>query len=145
MNTAINVAMNVQVAGSTVPGSFATLVYEPYNQSGGNAGIVPDTWQQWDTLATSPGDGEWWTTKIGSGPGSQGDPQPWSFFVDLYTDGQVVGYGIQPRLQQPEHDHRCRRRDVQIDDHRLRRFRTLERDNEGEAGWTGLTPHVVRA
>ncbi|MEI2651549.1 MAG: hypothetical protein V9G12_05195 [Microthrixaceae bacterium] len=93
MNTAINVAMNVQVAGSTVPGSFATLVYEPYNQSGGNAGIVPDTWQQWDTLATSPGDGEWWTTKIGSGPGSQGDPQPWSFFVDLYTDGQVVGYG----------------------------------------------------
>ncbi len=93
VNTAINVAMNVQVAGSTVPGNFATLVYEPYNQSGGNAGIVPDTWQQWDTLATSPGDGEWWTTKIGSGPGSQGDPQPWSFFVDLYTDGQVVGYG----------------------------------------------------
>jgi len=63
--TAPHLALNVSITGSTVlPTGFATLVYEPYNQSGGEAAIVNDTWQHWDATATTLGDGAWWTSKI---------------------------------------------------------------------------------
>jgi len=92
---AIDLAINVSVTGTTVPGNFATLVYEPYQQSTGNAGIVVDTWQQWNATATTVGDGLWWTNKIANpAPGSQASPQPWVAFQALYTDAKVLGYGF---------------------------------------------------
>lgn len=53
---------------------YARLVWEPYMQSGGlnaNAGEYTDLQ-----------DGMWWTNKIASGPGSQANPRPLSFFDD---------------------------------------------------------------
>jgi hypothetical protein len=100
----VDVSLNVQVTGSTVPGSFATIVYEPYNQSGGNAGVLLDTWQSWNATATTPGDGRWWSTKIPSGPGSQANPQPWAFFQALYSDGLVGGYGFNVGSNNPNQD-----------------------------------------
>ena len=96
---AIDLALNVSVTGATVPGGFATLVYEPYHQSGGNAGIQVDTWQRWDATATTAGDGRWWTSKIANGPspgtpGSQSNPQAWTAFQALYSDALVHGYGL---------------------------------------------------
>jgi hypothetical protein len=91
------VALNVQVIGASVGGNnFATLVYEPYNQSTGNAGVLDNlgTWQTWDATSTAPDDGVWWSSKIGSGPGSQGDPQPWAWFQTTYADAVVAGYGF---------------------------------------------------
>jgi hypothetical protein len=99
-----DVALNIQLFGTagftpgcTVTpglGCFTTLVYEPYFQSGGNAGVVDNTWQHWDATATSPGDGMWWSSKILSGQGSQSDPQPMTFFKGLYTDATLSGYGF---------------------------------------------------
>ncbi len=92
---AIDLSFNVTITGSTVPGNFATLVYEPYNQSTGNAGILVDTWQHWDATATTLGDGLWWTTKIANpNPGSQSHPQPWATFQATYSDALVHGYGF---------------------------------------------------
>ena len=92
--SAINLALNVSVTGSSVPTGFATLVYEPYQQSGGQAAIQVGVWQQWDATATTPGDGEWWTSKIPSGPGSQGQPMPWAQFQALFSDANIMGYGF---------------------------------------------------
>ncbi|CAN5180072.1 hypothetical protein BH11MYX1_BH11MYX1_23040 [soil metagenome] len=93
---ATHLALNVTVTGSSVlPAGFATLVYEPYNQSGGGAGITNDTWQHWDATATTPGDGVWWTTKIANpAPGSQANPQPWATFQVLYSNAAVLGFGF---------------------------------------------------
>jgi hypothetical protein len=92
---AIHLALNVSITGTTVPGNFATLVYEPYQQSTGNAGIQVDTWQQWNATATTAGDGLWWTNKIANPlPGSQASPQPWAAFQTLYSDAKVLGYGF---------------------------------------------------
>lgn len=91
---AIDLAMNVQIGGAEVPGNFATLVYEPYNQSGGQNAIALDTWQQWNATDTSSGNGLWWTNKIPSGPGSQAQPIPWASFQALYPTAVVGGYGI---------------------------------------------------
>ena len=93
-NPAIALALNVSVTGSTVPGGFAQLVFEPYHQSGGNAGVQADTWQHWDATATTAGDGRWWTSKIPTGPGSQANPQSWAAFQALYSDAKIHGYGF---------------------------------------------------
>jgi hypothetical protein len=53
--------------------SYARLVWEPYQQDpqqGPNDGTF-----------TNVQNGIWWTNKIGSGAGSQSDPQPLSFFA----------------------------------------------------------------
>lgn len=94
---AIALALNVYVTGTTVPGGAAVLVFEPYHQSGGNAGIEEDTWQHWDATAATAGDGRWWTSKIsnsGSTPGSQANPQSWAAFQALYSDAKLLGYGF---------------------------------------------------
>lgn len=94
-NAAIDLALNVSITGASVPTGFAYLVYEPYQQSGGNAGVLTDTWQHWDATATTAGDGLWWTSKIPNGmPGSQANPQTWAAFQTLYGDAKVHGYGF---------------------------------------------------
>ncbi len=98
-NAAIDLALNVSVTGSTVPTGYAVLVYEPYQQSSGNAGVLVDTWQPWNATATTAGDGRWWTNKIPNGaspgnPGSQSNPQPWAAFQALYSDAVIHGYGF---------------------------------------------------
>ncbi len=94
-NAAIDLALNVSITGTTVPTNFAYLVYEPYQQSTGNAGIMNDTWQHWDATATTPGDGVWWTSKIPNGtPGSQANPISWAAFQTLYPDAKIHGYGF---------------------------------------------------
>ncbi len=93
--TAPHLALNVTITGMGVPTGFATLVYEPYNQSAGETGIVNDTWQQWDAAATTTGDGVWWTSKIANpAPGSQAKPQPWASFQVLYPNAMVLGFGF---------------------------------------------------
>jgi hypothetical protein len=105
LNPAPNMSLNVQLYGTAgyapgctvepgAPGCLTTLVYEPYNQSGGQAAIINDTWQYWDATSSTAGDGKWWSTKIPSGPGSIGSPQPWSFFKSLYTDAVLGAYGF---------------------------------------------------
>jgi hypothetical protein len=84
-----DIALNVQVTGASVPGNFATLVYEPYNQSGGQGAIVNDTWQQWNATASTPGDGLWWSTK-----GSQSNLLTWSQVQTLYAGATIGGYGF---------------------------------------------------
>lgn len=58
---------------------YTRLVWEPYMQAGGldaNAGEYTDLQ-----------DGLWWSGSIGSGPGSQSDPQPLNFFSTAAPDG----------------------------------------------------------
>ena len=90
----IDLSLNVSITGSSVPTGYATLVYEPYNQSGGPAAILDDVWQAWNATATTPMDGLWWTNKIANGPGSQASPQPWAAFQALYAGALVHGYGF---------------------------------------------------
>ena len=92
----VDVSINIQITGSIPSGfTFGTLVYEPYNQSTGNAGVHTDEWQFWDATAATPGDGVWWSSKIAYGnPGSQSSPQPLSFFKSLYSDAVLAGYGF---------------------------------------------------
>jgi len=104
LSAAANMSLNLQLFGTagfapgcTVTpglGCFATLVYEPYNQSGGQAAITNDVWQFWNATDTTPGNGVWWSSKITSGAGSQGLPQPFSFFQSLYSDATLGGYGF---------------------------------------------------
>ncbi|MGI9578551.1 MAG: hypothetical protein ACR2OH_10155 [Microthrixaceae bacterium] len=91
---AIHLSLNVAIIGTSVPTNFATLVYEPYQQSGTQSAIQLDTWQEWDATATAPDDGLWWTNKILSGPGSQAEPMPWAGFQALYPDAAVAAYGF---------------------------------------------------
>jgi hypothetical protein len=92
---AIDLSLNVSISGTGVPGNYATLVYEPYHQSGSNAAIVEDTWQQWNATATTAGDGVWWCSKIPNGTaGSQANPQTWAAFLALYPDAVIHGYGF---------------------------------------------------
>jgi hypothetical protein len=81
---AATISLNVQISGASVPGNFATLVYEPYNQAGGQDAIRNDTWQQWDASA-----GLWWSTKNG-----QANKLTWSAMQALYPDATVLGYGF---------------------------------------------------
>jgi hypothetical protein len=81
---AATISLNVQISGTSVPGDFATLVYEPYNQSGGQDAILNDTWQAWDASA-----GLWWSTKNG-----QANKLTWSAIQALYPDATVLGYGF---------------------------------------------------
>jgi len=67
---------------------YGRLVWEPYMQSGGlnaNTGTYSNV-----------EDGLWWTNKIVSGPGSQSDPQPLSFFDNEGGAGwtNVVVYAL---------------------------------------------------
>jgi hypothetical protein len=73
-----------------------TLNFEPYENT--NLGtIANNVWQSWNAT-----NGVWWTTAIPNGtdpsgpaPGSQGNPQPWQFFQNLYgSTSLVVGYGF---------------------------------------------------
>jgi hypothetical protein len=98
------VAINIQVSGSTVTTGFSTLVYEPYLQSTGNAGVLLDTWQTWNATATTPGDGLWWSSKITSGPGSMSDPKPWSYWQATYSDATLGGYGFNVGSYNPNQD-----------------------------------------
>jgi hypothetical protein len=54
----VALALEVEVNG---PGTFATLVFEPDYQTGGNAMMKTDTWQTWD--AYQGGNAIWWATK----------------------------------------------------------------------------------
>lgn len=104
LSAAANMSLNVQLYGTagfapgcTVTpglGCFTTLVYEPYQQSGGQGAIVDDTWQFWNATDATAGNGLWWSTKITSGPGSQASPQPWSYFQGLHSDAVLGGYGF---------------------------------------------------
>lgn len=78
------ISLNVQISGTSVPGNFATLVYEPYNQTGGQDAILNDTWQVWDASG-----GVWWSTKNG-----QGNLLTWSEVQALYPNAAVIGYGF---------------------------------------------------
>ena len=81
---AATLALNVQINGPSVPGNFATLVYEPYNQAGGQDEILNDTWQLWDASG-----GLWWSTKNG-----QGNLLTWADMKALYPDATILGYGF---------------------------------------------------
>jgi hypothetical protein len=91
-------AINIQItgnAGFVAPNGFATLVYEPYNQSGSNAGVTDDHWQNWDATATTTGDGVWWSSKIPYGStGSQSTPIPWAQMQSIYSDAALAGVGV---------------------------------------------------
>jgi hypothetical protein len=103
---AANIALNIElygVAGFTpAPGHtcavatpcFTSLVYEPYLQSGGQGAITNDVWQHWNATDATPGNGMWWSSHITSGPGSQGQPQTWSWFKTQYPDAVLGGYGF---------------------------------------------------
>ncbi len=70
------------VANIPAVSTFATLVYEPYQQVGGNALIHNGVWQNWDAYA-----GRWWSTKIPSCV--QATPCPWSQIVSMYPTATV--------------------------------------------------------
>lgn len=92
---ALDLDLNVTISGASVPNNFATLVYEPYNQSGQTAGILVDAWQPWNATALTTGDGLWWSSRVANpAPGSQSHPQPWTAFQALYPDAVVGGYGF---------------------------------------------------
>lgn len=102
---AIDLALNVMITGASVPGNYASLTYEPYNQAAGQNAIVDDTWQQWNATATTAGDGLWWTTKIANpNPGSQAKPIPWATFQAMYPDALVHGYGFNVGSNNPNMD-----------------------------------------
>jgi hypothetical protein len=111
---AADIALNIELHGTAgfTPGvtigcnatpCFTSLVFEPYLQSGGQGAIVDHTWQHWD--AVNGGNGVWWSSRIPSGdPGSQGNPQPWSFFKALYSDATLGGYGFNIGSSNPNMD-----------------------------------------
>lgn len=63
---------------------YANLVSEWY-MNGGTAG-------ESGTFSATPSS-LWWTNKIASGAGSQSDPQPLSFFVNLWPTNQLISVG----------------------------------------------------
>ena len=65
--------------GTNVTQKYTRLVWEPYMQ---DAKLDPNAGDY-----TNVEDGDWWTSKIPTGPGSQDDPQPLSFFTDAVADG----------------------------------------------------------
>jgi hypothetical protein len=102
---AANLALNVQLVGNAgyTPGvttdctglpCFTTLVYEPYLQSGGQGAITNDVWQHWNATDNTLNNGMWWSSKIASGPGSQGQPETWTWFQNLYSDSSIRAYGF---------------------------------------------------
>jgi hypothetical protein len=94
-----DIALNVEVFGPPGPGfasacttgtCYSTLVFEPYNQSGGNAAIHNGVWQHWDAI--NAGNGVWWSSKA-QGSGSQGSPLSWTAMQSLYPGAVIGGYG----------------------------------------------------
>jgi len=70
----IALALTVDVNGPDVAAGYATLIFEPDYQSGGNGAMKTDTWQTWD--AYQGGNAIWWATK--SIPGA---PDAFNSFV----------------------------------------------------------------
>lgn len=86
--SASNASLNLVASlNSAIP--FATLVYEPYWQTGGNNGILNDQWQNWDAYA-----GKWWSSRIpGCGDGS---PCSWSTIVSMYPSATIYNVAGSP-------------------------------------------------
>lgn len=92
---AVQLAINVFITGTSVPGNYASLTYEPYQQMAGQDAIHNDEWQQWNATSTAVGEGKWWTSKIANpNPGSQAMPIPWADFQTMFSDAKVLGYGF---------------------------------------------------
>jgi hypothetical protein len=104
---AIALALEVDVNGPNTAGGFATLVFEPDYQAGGNAAMKTDTWQTWD--AYQGGNAIWWATKdIPGAPVAFNTFVSWNtilaanpqatiaggvgLFVGSGWDGQFTGY-----------------------------------------------------
>ncbi len=109
----VALALEVDVNGPDTAGGFATLIFEPDYQSGGNAAMQTDTWQTWD--AYQGGNAIWWATKdIPGAPVAFNTFVPWSvilaanpqatimggvgLFVGSGWDGQFTGYGDALRI-----------------------------------------------
>lgn len=60
-------ALNLEIDfNGAADGGYSTLVYEPIYQTGGAAGVVPETWQQWQAALDTA---KWWSTRpIGAAP-----------------------------------------------------------------------------
>jgi hypothetical protein len=109
----VALALEVDVNGPGTPGGFATLIFEPDYQSGGNAAMKTGTWQTWD--AYQDGNAIWWATKdIPGAPVAFNTFVSWStilaanpqativggvgLFVGSGWDGQFTGYGDALRI-----------------------------------------------
>jgi hypothetical protein len=90
--TTQTIALNleVDVNGPGTAGGFATLVFEPDYQSGGNAAMNTDTWQTWD--AFKGGNAIWWATKnIPGAPVAFNTFVSWNTILAANPQATIVG------------------------------------------------------
>ncbi|HVE92412.1 MAG TPA: Ig-like domain-containing protein [Actinomycetota bacterium] len=85
----IRTAVNLSVDNNADGTSDETLVFEPYQQGQALTG----DWQNWDTS-----EGKWWSTRITSGPGSQGEPQTLAAFAALNPSAKLAAAGTALRF-----------------------------------------------
>lgn len=85
------------------PGSFTTLVYEPYVDQG-NGAVLANTWQKW----TVSGAGKLWSSKAyGTIVASQGSTTyTFADILALYPNTQVLGFGVNVGSNNPYWDTR---------------------------------------
>ncbi|MDP9117322.1 MAG: hypothetical protein M3O28_08765 [Actinomycetota bacterium] len=67
---------------------YTTFVWEPGNN--GHPVVGDGTWSVYTNIET----GNWWSTHISSGIGSQADPQPLAYFEGLYPGAKTLQYGV---------------------------------------------------
>jgi hypothetical protein len=90
----IALALEVNVNGPDTAPLYATLVFEPDYQSGGNAAMKTDVWQTWD--AYQGGNAIWWATKdIPGAPNAFNSFVKWSTILAANPQATIVG-GIGP-------------------------------------------------
>jgi hypothetical protein len=89
-DTAINV--EVDVNGTSTPGGFTTLVFEPvYNTNQG--AVASNQWQTWD--AYNGGNAIWWSSNPIPGAPNRDTFVTWSSIVTANPDAVIVGgYGL---------------------------------------------------
>jgi len=86
----IALALEVDVNPPGQPGAFATLVFEPDYQSGGNPAMQTDTWQKWD--AYQGGKAIWWATQdIPGAPVAFNSFVSWNTILAANSQATIAG------------------------------------------------------
>ncbi|HEX7496838.1 MAG TPA: MBG domain-containing protein [Candidatus Limnocylindrales bacterium] len=90
----IALALAVDVNGPAVADGFATLIFEPDYQAGGNAAMQLDTWQTWDAFQS--GNAIWWANKdIPGAPVAYNTFVSWNTILAANPQATIAG-GVGP-------------------------------------------------
>jgi hypothetical protein len=84
-----SINLTIDQNGPTIPGGFATLVYEPIYNAATQGPVVPQVWQDWDAIVG--GTALWWLTRDFPGIGPRGTLATWAAWNAVLPAATILG------------------------------------------------------